>query len=150
MSIHHWNGWKLLNSQVVRWDLSFSIDFIVVCLYVGKLPSRISIHLKSEEIAACYNPVFKKLTLKYLQINFGNISNIFYTLTESCMLSLKPSADGRWSQELRRTRNLQWKRKRQKAVAALASLEWCLITTISLALDAKVGCALEKQDRAVT
>jgi len=52
-------------------------------------------------------------------------------------------------QELRRMRNLQWKRKRQMAVAAQASLEWCLVTIACLALDAKLGCALEKQERAL-
>lgn len=34
-------------------------------------------------------------------------------------------------------------------VLALASLEWCFVAIVSPALDAKLGCALEKQGRPV-
>lgn len=90
-----------------------------------------------------------KLALKYLQINFGKHLKHVLHFSRVVHEIIKKSADGQLIfQELRRTRSPQRNRKRQMVVAALISLEWCLVTIVSLALDEKLQCAL-KQERAL-
>lgn len=107
---------------------------------MDKLPSHISIHLKSKKLQPITDPDFKA--------HFKIFTNKFWKHLK-CILHFNRVAYAvveiicRWKlifRELGRTGNLQWKRKRQMAVPAPAPLEWCLVAVVS----PKAGMCLRK------